>query len=80
MQWLDNGVAPTLNNIGPCYVGLYNGNNVCLVRLTSSVLASDLRCFRSWCSKSSQSMSQGWLLLVSRCVRARVEPRRRSQV
>ncbi|OBZ76951.1 putative GTP-binding protein P8A3.11c, mitochondrial [Grifola frondosa] len=28
VEWLDDGEAPLLNDIGPCYVGLYNGNAV----------------------------------------------------
>ncbi|CAL1709696.1 unnamed protein product [Somion occarium] len=28
VQWVDNGVIPLLSNIGPCYVGLYNGDQV----------------------------------------------------
>ncbi|OCH88717.1 hypothetical protein OBBRIDRAFT_836368 [Obba rivulosa] len=28
VEWVDNGEAPLLSTIGPCFVGLYNGNDV----------------------------------------------------
>ncbi|TCD68796.1 hypothetical protein EIP91_009810 [Steccherinum ochraceum] len=33
VQWLDNGEAPFLSDIGPCHVGLYNGRQVLVQQL-----------------------------------------------
>ncbi|KIP09960.1 hypothetical protein PHLGIDRAFT_28772 [Phlebiopsis gigantea 11061_1 CR5-6] len=42
VQWEDNGAAPFLSTIGPCFVGLYNGNGV-LVQQIEPVDVSSVR-------------------------------------
>ncbi|EIW53471.1 uncharacterized protein TRAVEDRAFT_133973 [Trametes versicolor FP-101664 SS1] len=40
VQWLDDGTAPLLSQVGPCYVGLYNGNNVLVQQIVPVDISS----------------------------------------
>ncbi|KAK7683815.1 hypothetical protein QCA50_013191 [Cerrena zonata] len=40
VQWLDNGAVPLLSTIGPCHVGLYNGEHVLVQQIDPVNVAS----------------------------------------
>ncbi|EMD37041.1 hypothetical protein CERSUDRAFT_114942 [Gelatoporia subvermispora B] len=40
VEWEDNGEAPLLSTIGPCFVGLYNGNHVLIQQIDPVNVAS----------------------------------------
>ncbi|KAI0088270.1 hypothetical protein BDY19DRAFT_189303 [Irpex rosettiformis] len=40
VDWVDDGTAPFVSDIGPCYVGLYNGNGVLVQQIEPVDVAS----------------------------------------